>query len=89
MDLNASDQNVTVGSAFTPGLADLQKFMFSDRHHLTAFALARVCPSMRGLMLWVTSFNRCRTSLLLLVLNAFLKVRAVYIKADSTISGAF
>ena len=45
---------------------------------LTASELARVYPSMTGLMLWITSFNRCRTSFLSLVLNAFLKVRAVY-----------
>ena len=54
-----------------------------------ASALAKVCPSMAGLMLWITSFNRCRMSLLLLLLNVFLKVRAVYFKAESTISGAF
>ena len=35
------------------------------------------------------SLCRCRMSFLLLLLNAFLKVRAVYFKADSTISGAF
>ena len=63
--------------------------MFSDRYHLTASALAQVCPSMTGLMLWLTSFKRCRTSLLLLVLNPFLKVRAAFFKVDSTISGAF
>ena len=44
---------------------------------------------MMGLMLWITYFNLCRRSLLLFLLNSFLKVRAVYIKADSTISGAF
>ena len=44
---------------------------------------------MMGLMLWITSFNCCRTSLLLLLSNVFLKVIAVYFKADSTISGAF
>ena len=46
-------------------------------------------PDLSGLMLWITSFNCCRTSLLLLLLNVFLKIRAVYLKADSTISGAF
>ena len=51
--------------------------------------LTRVCPSMMGLMLWITSFNRWRTSLLLLLLNVFLKMRAMYFKADSNISGAF
>ena len=67
----------------------LQQFMFSDIYDLTASALSRVCPSMTGLMLWISSFNRFRTSLLLLVLNVFLKVRAVYFKVDSTISDAF
>ena len=89
MDLNTSELNLTTGSVLTLGLVDLQKFMFSDRYHLTASALAQVCPSMTGLMLWLTSFNCCRTSLLLLVLNAFLKVRAAFFKMDSTISGAF
>ena len=89
MDLNTSEWNVTVRSILTAGLVDLLNFMFSDRYHLTASALTRVCPSMTGVMLWIASFNRCRMSLLLLLLNAFLKVRAVYFKADSTISGAF
>ena len=68
--------------ALMPGLVDLQKFMFSNRYHLKASALSRVWPSL-------TSFNRCRMSLVLLLLNAFLKVRAMYFKADSTDSGAF
>ena len=89
MDLTTCERNITAGSVLTAGLVDLYKFMFSDRCHLTASTLTRVCPSMTGLMLWITSFNRCRMSLLLLMLNAFLKVRAVYFKADSTISGAF
>ena len=89
MDMNTSEQNVTAGSILMPGLVDLQKFMFSDRYHLTASALAQVCPLMTVLMLWTTSFNRCRASLLSLVLNAFLKVRVVYFKADFTISGTF
>ena len=89
MDLNTSEQNLTAESVLTAGLVDLQKSMFNDRYHLTAFALTRVCPSMTGLMLWIASFNHYRMSLLLLLLNAFLKVRAVYFKADSTISGAF
>ena len=89
MDLSTSEQNATAGSVLTAGLVDLQKFMFGDRYHLTASVLTRVCPLMTGLMLWIASFNRCRMSLLLLLLNAFLKVRAVYFKADSTISGAF
>ena len=63
--------------------------MFSDRCHLAASALARVCPTMTGLMLWITSFNLCSMSFFLLLLNDFLKVRAVYFKADSTILGAF
>ena len=63
--------------------------MFSDRYHLTASALARNCPSMTRLKLWITSSNCCRMSLLLLELNYLLKVGAVYIKVDSTISGAF
>ena len=70
-------------------LVDLQKFIFSDRCHLAASTLARVCPSMTGLMVWITSFNRYRTSPLLLLLNFFLKVTAEYFKEDSTISGAF
>ena len=89
MDLKISEQDVTAGSALTVGLVDLQKFMFSDRYYLTASAITRVCSSMMGLMLWLDSFNRCRMSLLLLLLNAFLKVKAVYFKVDSTISGAF
>ena len=88
MDLNISEQNVIGGSVLMLGLEDLQKFMFSDRYHLTASALARVCPSMMGLMLWITSFIHYRTSLLLLLLDAFLKVRSVYFKVDSTISSA-
>ena len=39
-------------------------------------------------MVWIRSLNSCKTSLLLLLLNVFLKVRAMYFKADSTISGA-
>ena len=74
------------GSLFTPGLVDLQKFILSDRYHLTASALGRVCPWMTGLTLWITSFNCCRTSILLLMLNVFLKVKAVYFKVESTIS---
>ena len=92
MDLNTSEWNVTGWSVLTPRLVGLwfvAVFMFSDRYHLKSSALARVCPSMTGHMLWITSFNRCRTSLLLLVLNIFLKVRAVYFKAEFTISGAF
>ena len=72
-----------------PRACGLAEFIFSDRYYLTASALARVCPLMMGLMLWIASFNRCRTSLLLLVLNAFLKVRAVCFKAGSTISSVF
>ena len=83
------EQNVTAKSVLTPGFVELQKFMFSDRYHLAVSTLARVCPSMTCLMLRITSFNCCRTSLLLLLLNVFLKVRAVYFKADSTISSAF
>ena len=30
-------------SVLTPGLVDLQKFMFSNKYHLTVSALARVC----------------------------------------------
>ena len=44
---------------------------------------------MTGLMQWITSFNCCRTSILLLLLNAFLKVKAVYFKLESTISDFF
>ena len=66
-------------------LVDLQKFMFIDRYHLTTSTLARVCASLTGLILRIASFNRSSTSLLLLVLNAFLKVKAVYFKVDSTI----
>ena len=39
MDLNTSERKVTAGSVLTPGLVYLQKFMFSDRYHLTASAL--------------------------------------------------
>ena len=78
-----------LSSIVKTGLVDLQNFMFSDRYHLTISALARVCPSMTSFMLWITSFNRCRMFLLLLLLNALLKARAVYFKADSTISGTF
>ena len=72
-----------------PGLVNLQKFTFSDSYHLAASTLALVSPWMTGLMLWITSFNRCKMSLLLLLLNVFLKVRPVYFNVDSTISGAF
>ena len=81
MNLNTSERNVTARSVLIPGLVDLQKFMFSYRYHLTGSALAQVCLSMMGLMLWITSFNHCR-NLLLLVLNDLLNVRAVYFKAD-------
>ena len=89
MDLNFSELNVIAKSVLRAGLLDFQKFMFSNRYHLTAPALTRVCPSKTSLMLWITSFNGCRMSLLLLLLNAYLKVRAMYFKADSTISRAF
>ena len=89
IDFVDSEQNVTARSVLIPGLMDLQKFIFNDRYHLRASALAWVFPSMTSLMLWITYFNRCSTSLLLLLLNVFLKVRIVYFKADSTISGAF
>ena len=36
-------------SILTPGLVDLQKFMFTDRYHLTASALARLCLLMTSL----------------------------------------
>ena len=87
--MNTSEKNVTSRPVFTPGLVDLQKFMFSDRYHLTASVLTRNCLSMMGLVLWITSFNRSRMSLSLLLLIAFLKVRAVYFKADSTTLGAY
>ena len=54
---------------------------------LAASALTQFCPLNMGVMLWITSFSCCRMSLLLLLLNVFLKVRAVYFKADSTVSG--
>ena len=44
MDLNTSEQNVTVRSVLIAGLVDLQKFMLSDRYHLTASAIAPVSP---------------------------------------------
>ena len=87
--LNNFKQNVTSRSVLTPGLVDFQKLMLSDRYHLTASTLGRVCPLMMGLMLWISSFSCCRASLLLLLLNVFLKVRAVYFRMDSTISGVF
>ena len=89
MDLYTSEWNITTGSVLTTGFVDLQKFIFSYKYHLTASALTRVFLSMMGLILWITSFNRCRMSFLLLLLNVFLKVRAVYFDAESTISGAF
>ena len=88
MDLNTTEWNITARSVLTPGLVDFQKFIFGDRYHLTTSALAQVFPTMTGLMLWITSFNHCRMSLVLLLFD-FLKVRAVYFKTDSTISGAF
>ena len=42
MNFNTSERNVIGGSVLTPGLVDLQKFMFSDRYHLRASTLARV-----------------------------------------------
>ena len=89
MKLNNSKQNITGGSVLTARLVVLQKLMFSDRYHVTASALTWFFSSITGLMLWITSFNRYRTSLLLLVLNALRKVRVVYFKVDYTISGAF
>ena len=80
MDMNTSERSVTAGPVLTPGLMDLQKFMFSDSYHLTASTLARVCHLMMDLMLSKTSFNCCSTSLLLLLLNVFLKVRPMYFK---------
>ena len=58
MDLKTSEQNITDVSVLTSGLAGLEKFMLSDRFYLPASALTEVCPSMTGLMLWITSFNR-------------------------------
>ena len=87
--MNTSERNVTVGSVSMPGLVDLQKFMLSYRYHIAAFAIAPVSPPMTRLMLWITSFNRCRTSLSLLLSNVFLKVTAVNFKADFINSGAF
>ena len=89
MNVNTSERNVIGGSVLTPGLVDLQKFMFSDRYHLRASTLARAFYLMTEFMVWITSFNRCTTSLSLLLLNVFLKVRAMYFKVGSTISGAF
>ena len=77
MDLNTSEQNITAGSVLKPGLQELWKFMFSDRYQFTASTLVWICPSMTGVMLWITSFNRWKASLLLLLLNVFLKVRTV------------
>ena len=89
MDLNTSERNVTARSFLMLELVDFQKFMFSDRYHLTVSALAGVCSLMMRLMLWINFFNHYRTSLLLSLLNVFLKVRAVYFTVDSTTSGAF
>ena len=82
------ERNITAGSLLTSRLVNLQ-FIFSDRYHLKSSVVAWVCSSMMGLMLGITSFNRWRTSFLLLLLNVFLKVRVMYFKADSTILGAF
>ena len=70
---------------------NLQNFMFSDRYHLATSALAHAMGNMgnMGLILWITSFNCCRASLLLLLMNVFLKVRDLYLEAGSTIPGAF
>ena len=89
IDLNTSEQNITARSVLTPELVDLQKFMFSGRYNLIPSALAGVCPWMAGHMIWITSFNHCRMSLLLLMSNIFLKVRVVYFKENFTISGGF
>ena len=89
MVLITQQWNVTVGSTLSLRLTNLHTFMFSGRYHLTTSAFAWFSPSMMGLMLLITSFNRYRTFLLLLLLNVFVKVRAVYFNADSTISGAF
>ena len=62
--------------------------MFNDRYNLTGSALTPAFPLMIGLVVWMTSFNCCRTSLLLLLSNFFLKVRALYFKVNSAISGA-
>ena len=35
VDLNTSERNVTAGSVLIPGLVDLEKFMLSDRYHLS------------------------------------------------------
>ena len=43
---------------------------------------------MTGLMLWITSFNCCSRSLLLLLLNDILKVKAVYFKAECSACSA-
>ena len=66
----------------------MQKFMFSDRYQLKASALSRIYSTTMGLMIWITSLNCGRMSLLLLLLNVFLKVRIVYFKVDCAISGA-
>ena len=89
MDLNTYEWNITTGSVMTPRIVDLQKFMFNDRYHLTASALARVCPLITSLIVWITSFNRCRTSLLMLLSNVFLKVRVGYFRENSAISAGF
>ena len=87
--LNTSEWNIAARSVLMPGLVDLQKFMFLNKYHLTASVLVWVCPSMTGLMLWITSFNRCKTFILMLPLNLFLKVRVAYFKANSITSSAF
>ena len=88
VDLNTSKQKVTAGSVLRPGHEVLRKFLFNDRYHLIVSALAQVCPTVTSFMLWTTSFNCCRTSLLFLLLVILLKVRAVYFKADSSILGS-
>ena len=90
-ELEHFEWNVTVKSVLASWLMNLQNFMFSDKYHLATSALAHAMGNMGniGLMLWVTSFNCCRASLLLLLMNLFLKVRNLYLDAGSTIPGAF
>ena len=76
---------LTTRSVLMPALLDLQKLIFSNKNHLIVSALARVCYSMTGFMLWITSFNRSMMSVLYLLLKFFLKVKAMYFKADSNI----
>ena len=63
--------------------------MFSDRYHLTGSTLAWVCPLNDRCHALDNIFQSLKDVFFVLLLNIILKVRAVYFKADSTVSGTF